>query len=307
MTDKIKIVNVEGTHRQIDNDTKIVRYMKLETLLLLLFERRAFIPSHATLGKSDRLETEILFNLPDRWTFWENWAPKIGQRLDKFECARLDRENKMMRGSLSGASYSATGVQANFRKYVDELAVERCIWCWNESTGYYSNALWELYGKRGVAITSTVGAVKKALIEGGVECGIVSRVAYIDHEKSQVSNVLMNEEILFRPYLLKSVAYDYEREIRFVLAGSREIVRDKGGVLITFGEADFFGTKISPHLWREERLIVETIIAHHLNKSPAARFPRSSDSLWTEIYNRYNGTPFRKEDSLPPDVFSDLL
>jgi hypothetical protein len=48
MTDKIKIVHPEGTSRRIDDSTPIVRYMKLETLLLLLFERQAFIPSHAT-------------------------------------------------------------------------------------------------------------------------------------------------------------------------------------------------------------------------------------------------------------------
>jgi len=117
----------------------------------------------------------------------------------------------------------------------------------------------------------------------------------------------MNEENLFRPYLLKSVAYDYEKEIRFVLAGRREIVRDKGGVLVTFEEADFFRNKISPHLRREERSIAATIIGQHLNKPPAERLPRSSDSYWTEIYNRYNGTPFSKEDSLPPDVFSDFI
>jgi hypothetical protein len=47
-------------------------------------------------------------------------------------------------------------VQVNFRKYVDELATERCVWCWNEFTNY-SDALWRLYGDRGLAITSTVG------------------------------------------------------------------------------------------------------------------------------------------------------
>jgi len=46
MTDKIKTVHLEGTSRRIDDSTPIVRYMNLETLLLLLFERRAFIPSH---------------------------------------------------------------------------------------------------------------------------------------------------------------------------------------------------------------------------------------------------------------------
>ena len=40
---------------------------------------------------------------------------------------------------------------------------------------------------------------------------------------------------VLRPYLFKSVAYDYEKEIRFVLAARREILRDKGGILVNFG------------------------------------------------------------------------
>ena len=164
-----------------------------------------------------------------------------------------------------------------------------------------SHALWRLYGERGVAITSTVGEVKEALVKAGVERGIVAPIDYIDHENSQV---LLNEEKLFRFYLLKSVAYDYEKEIRFVLAARREILRDKGGVLIHFKEADFFTNTISPQMNKEERLVVETIITTHLNKSPEERFPPSSDSNWTNIYNSY-GTPFTTRDSLP-DVFLDM-
>jgi hypothetical protein len=77
MTDKIKIVHLEGASRRIDENTKIVRYMKLETLLLLLFERRAFIPSHATLGTLDRLETGILLTFP------------IDGRFGKIGCQKL--------------------------------------------------------------------------------------------------------------------------------------------------------------------------------------------------------------------------
>jgi hypothetical protein len=36
MTDKLKTVQLEGTTRRVDENTKIVRYMKFETLLLML-------------------------------------------------------------------------------------------------------------------------------------------------------------------------------------------------------------------------------------------------------------------------------
>jgi hypothetical protein len=305
MTDKIKIVHLEGSSRRIDENTKIVRYMKLETLLLLLFERRAFIPSHATLGTLDRSETGILFDLADRWRLWENWLPKIADRLDKFALARSKREGGGY-GSLTGGSPGVSSYREIFRKYVDQLAIERCIWCWNEFTNY-SHALWQLYGNRGVAIKSTVGEVRNALIKAGVGRGIVAPIAYVDNANGEVPNVLTNEENIFRPYFLKSVAYEYEKEIRFVLAARREIVRDKGGVLVTFKEADFFKNETFPYSQREERLIVETIINGHLNKPPEDRFPPSSDSHWTEIFSRYNGTPFTMQDSLPSEVFSDML
>jgi hypothetical protein len=299
MTANIKIVHLEETTRRIDDSTPIVRYMKLETLLLLLFERRAFIPSHATLGRLDPLETGILFDIP---TFWQMWEHRIEPRVENFVHASQQRDYKSPSSTIV-RSWGDGFVQRNFRKYVDELATERCIWCWNEFTNY-SNALWRLYGERGVAITSTVGEVKEALVKAGVERGIVAPIAYIDHENSEVSNLLLNEEKIFRFYLLKSVAYNYEKEIRFVLAARREILRDKGGVLVHFKEADFFKNTISPHMNKEERLVVETIITAHRNKSPEERWPPSSDSNWTNIYNSY-GTPFTTQDSLP-NVFSDI-
>jgi hypothetical protein len=70
-TCQIKTVHLEGTTTRIREDTPIVRYMKLETLLLMLEGGYVFIPSYAKLGQSDPLETKILLNLPDPWKFWE--------------------------------------------------------------------------------------------------------------------------------------------------------------------------------------------------------------------------------------------
>src|SRR6266704_568737 len=88
MTDIIKTVHLEETISRIYGDTKIVRYMKLETLLLMLDGGYVFIPSYAKLGQYDPLETDILLNLPDRWKYWERYADKIEPRLEKFVRAR---------------------------------------------------------------------------------------------------------------------------------------------------------------------------------------------------------------------------
>jgi hypothetical protein len=303
--DKIKTVHLEGINRHIDDSTPIVRYMKLETLLLLLFERRAFIPSHATLGRLDPLETGILFDLPNQRIFWQSRHERLPTILNRFLVARQGRDtNTVAYQIVTPYVWPQDAVDVfitQFHTYVDELANERCIWCWNKFSSY-SNALWQLYGNRGVAIRSTVGDVKNALIKSGVERGIVAPIAYIDYENIAASDVLNHDANIFRPYLLKNIAFDYEKEIRLILPARHKILRDRGGVLPTFEEADFFKVELFPYYQREKRLVVDTVITNHLNKPTAERFPPSSDGNWNEIYNRYNGTPFTTEDSVP---FSD--
>ncbi len=303
MSEEIKTIQLE----EINDDTKIVRYMKLETLLLMLKQKWVFIPSHSTLGKSDPLETGILFNLPSRWTFFENWAQKIGPPLERFQIARA-RKNRESWASLSGGSYAVEGyrgIRANFREYVYELALHRCIWCWNKFQNY-SNALWLLYGNRGVAVTSTIGKVKAALIETGAIRGIVAPIVYIDHEAANCPDVLTKQENLFRPYLLKSIAFDYESEIRFILATQREILQDKGGVLISINAASFIEEcRLSPHIQPEEKTVVERIISAFRDGTLPSTTPCPFEEDWRELYARYGGTPFTIQDSLL-DVFLDM-
>ena len=202
-------------------------------------------------------------------------------------------------------SYTASDIRPNFRKYVDELAAERCVWCWNKFRNY-SNALWRLYGERGVAVTSTVGKVKAALVTAGAPRGIVAPIAYVDHEGSQIPKVLAKEENIFRPYLLKSIAFDYEKEIRFVLAAEREILRDKGGVLISINVASFIDDiRISPHLQPEEQSIARSIVDELLEKARATNKTSTLDLDWSKRYEQYNDAPFTTQDSLP-GVFLDM-
>lgn len=129
--EKIKNVHLEETTLRIDDSTPIVRYMKLEALLLML-KGWVFIPSHATLGRSDRLETNILRKLPDRWGFWDEWANKIGPRIEHFLHARQQRDfNSPMSTIARVWGDDLEFVRENFYNYVDELAAERCVWCWN--------------------------------------------------------------------------------------------------------------------------------------------------------------------------------
>lgn len=87
------------------------------------------------------------------------------------------------------------------------------MWCWNRFESH-SHALWQLYGNRGVAVHSTVGAVKKALLDAGVRRGIVAPVSYVDLEAQNANEVFSNWEAILSPHRLKSAAFEYEKEIR---------------------------------------------------------------------------------------------
>jgi hypothetical protein len=304
LSDEIKTIQLD----EINDATKIVRYMKLETFLLMVKQGWAFIPSHATLKRSDPLETGILFNLPQQWTFLENWTQKIASSLERFQIARAKKERESW-ASLSGGTYSVEvyrGIRANLREYMDELAVQRCVWCWNKFQNY-SNALWLLYGNRGVAIRSTIGKVKAALVEAGAVRGIVAQIVYIDHEAANVPEVLTKQENIFRPYLLKSIAFNYEKEIRFILAAQNEILRDKGGVLISIKAAEFIDDfKLSPHIQSEEQTVVKGIVSDLLSGTHAASKPPPLEPDWMKLYAQYSGTPFTTQDSLL-NVFLDML
>jgi hypothetical protein len=62
--------------------------------------------------------------------------------------------------------------------WLHELCIRRGVWCWNDCTEGPSEAMWTLYGNRGVAIKSTVGLVKNALETAGVGRGLVAPVSY---------------------------------------------------------------------------------------------------------------------------------
>jgi hypothetical protein len=270
MTDKIKTVHLEGAPSLIKESTPIVRYMKLETLLLMLDEGLVFIPSYETLSRGDRLETGILCDLPKRWKFWENWSDKTGSWLEDF--ASVFRPLP---------SVKAKAIQDVFRQYVDVLARTRCIWCWNKFRSF-SNALWYIYGERGVAVTSTVGRVKASLVKAGVLRGIVAPIAYVNHERPRNSKLITQENI-FRPYLFKSIAYDYENEVRFVLGANWGPLEEKGGLLIPIDAVDFIDNiEPSPHLQREEQSAVRKMVKRLIERGRKERKNPSLSPDWIE-------------------------
>jgi hypothetical protein len=158
--------------------------------------------------------------------------------------------------------------------------------CWNEFTSF-SYALWRLYGSRGVII-STVAKVRDALLKAGVKRGIVAPIEYMDDSDRNDFQILTKSKNIFRPHLTKSTAFDYEKEVRFVLSARRDVLRDGGGLMLEFAKADFFAHQISPYLQREEVSAIDTLIGQLTG--PGIR-TTSTD------YKAYDCNPFTDSDS----------
>lgn len=107
--------------------------------------------------------------------------------------------------------------------------------CWhmdiNESRG-----MWDLYTKKsnGIAIKSTLGDFKDA-IENDKHLTFISKVYYLDYEKSYIQ-----ENCLFNEFLCKRNGYDHEKELRALFL--------KGYDLSRFSESEIRGTNVVTNL-----------------------------------------------------------
>jgi hypothetical protein len=205
------------TRQELTDDTWIVRYVRLSTLLHYL-SGRAFIPSLRLLQNLDPLEGSLAkevylpaygrYHLKDLLTNHRDWL--LAQA----------RGPKVLPGTENGLNTAALDFLAQV--WLDELARRRSIWCWNIYEGH-SNALWALYGSRGIAIHSTIGDVKRAFgAAGPLRCLVagvryaIARRAFFRGENPLPTLRMIQGPNLFRPYLFKDKAYRYEEEVRFV-------------------------------------------------------------------------------------------
>ncbi len=167
----IKIFNWEDIGTSINSDTRVMRYMKLSTFLLLL-DGGLFIPTIRLLQTGDRLESRV-----PKALLRPNYGRKMRPIVEPHEqlLLRTTRGPKVLRPE--GSEHSGTTLLFLAERWLHELALRRCVWCWNQSTDDLY-ALWKLYGERGVAVLSTVGRIRNALEKAGAREGIVAPVRY---------------------------------------------------------------------------------------------------------------------------------
>jgi hypothetical protein len=305
-TDGIRIHNWSRAEEgRIDDDTELVRYMKLETFLLML-NSRVFIPTLECLAGSDR------------------WESRIPQRFHGLQYAEAMKQvvwghKEWLERVATGKQMPANGGdptdhQLRFltETWLYELGRRRLIWCWNRWT-YEQHAMWRFYGQRGVVIHSTVGRIRHALARAGAY-GSVSPVKYVyqgvprgPEQKDAFLTMMLEPKYLFHPYLFKDAGFRFEEEVRFVLRGNPGVTDPLKGALLDIAITDIIqGTEfdVSEELPHSEQSLIRLLGMHFLqNDLRLLSFPFSSSGLFGLAPSK----PFVDEPDLPADIFPDLV
>jgi hypothetical protein len=219
-----------------------------------------------------------------------------------------------------GQELNAVELRFLAQVWLDELARRRSIWCWNIFEGE-SNALWALYGSRGVAIHSTIGQVKRSLRAAGpFRCLIavvrypIARRAFFEGENPLPTLKMVEGLNLFRPYLFKNRAYRYEEEIRLVFGTHPDPVYEdktminakKGTVIEIDGRTLIQAISVSPETPPDEaELIADLSSGIASGKLPQPQYPSKYVEEWQMRFLAMGGTPFTMEDT-PAGLFPDL-
>lgn len=239
----IRQIFPKTNERWLSDDRMVWRYVPLKTLFLYL-SGKIFIPSVEKLRQEDPFEGEHFFS-----TAWFNKAlherygkehKKVFKWLeDRFTSAEHERVRRQVKMNFR------LDIKAPLREkhYFDFLRKTRFAWCWFASNTE-SAAMWNTYGSGGVAISSTVGKIHKALskTKNNFSFGHIRYVSVL-HERT-TDLVLENPEdaqLILEPHFLKRNEYKSENEVHFVTANSES--EDDSGMILK---------RIKPEEWIQE-------------------------------------------------------
>jgi len=303
------------TRRELTNGTEIVRYVRLSTLFHYL-SGRAFIPSLRLLRNLDPQE-----GLLAKEVYFPAYGP---HHLRDLLSQHQDWLSKQARGPKvrPKPEQELNAVELRFlaEVWLDELARRRSIWCWNIYEGD-SNALWALYGSRGVAIHSTVGGVKSALEKlGPFRCLVapvryaIARRMFFQNENARPTREMIHGANVLRPYLFKNRAYRYEEEVRFIFGTHPDLVyedttnlKSKKGIVVEIDPRPLVQLiSVSPEIPPDEAELVANLSEQIQNgQLPRPQYSSKRAEEWRMRFFAVGGTPFTMEDA-PPGLFPDL-
>jgi hypothetical protein len=308
--------------RQLDPERPIFRYMRLPAFLMLL-TGEAFIPTLATLRKSDPLESRLpLLCYPCFAShfspFWEDGAAEwLFEKMPKWK-AEYVQVNQKAHSNSAGRYYINT--------WLDELANRRCIWCWYASS-QQSMAQWKVYASYGVAIQSSLARIRSALEQTlpstKTSAGLVH---YEEALRFNANDDFVDPRWLVRPYYFKEMAYKYEEEVRLAMAVNPGLCDlSPGGIRLNIDPAKLIAEVIiSPEIYGSEAVALKSTLTKEfsflkdadINISLLLSKDLQPDDSAASVISRQLDTPFAlldldfdqdgKPSPLPSSLFGEV-
>lgn len=213
----------------IPEDTPLWRYMSLGAFFLLLKQNTVFVPSLRKLQEADPKEMRLPLH--------------SDTDIDQLEALPAFRDAKEW---LKTKFLCRTGCDRNpdtgpkqpclddlIKEWIFQLGFRRLAWCWfspDKAPAHWheSMAMWNLYGRTGVAIKTTLQSIRQAFREPDLTEVLVAEVKYriprapnmLPLEQAQTLSLAQAQAqaqaYATRPFLFKSASYRYENEVRLV-------------------------------------------------------------------------------------------
>lgn len=186
----------------------------------------------------DLVESKTLFFAPLAWYEktdpFEGYMPKAGMEAmasipQKFRDQQIDALEKRAQMLPEHAAPQIRKLRENVESHVPTMKalyknISACLMvnCWCRSA-HESEGMWGLYSKGGVAIRTSVGALKSAILDSEQDPVIhVGAVKYIDFSDASLkpSDCITEDGQLVG--MIKRVAYAHEQEVRMYITRDRE-------------------------------------------------------------------------------------
>lgn len=186
----------------------------------------------------DLVESKTLFFTPLAWYSktdpFEGYMPQAGMEAmasisRKYRDQHVDALEKLAQMLPEDAAPQIRKLRENAESHVPTMKalfknISACLMvnCWYRSA-HESEGMWGLYSKGGVAIRTSVGALKSAISDGEQSPAIhVGAVNYIDFsdESLKPSDCVTEDGQLMG--MIKRISYAHEQEVRMCITRDRE-------------------------------------------------------------------------------------
>lgn len=226
--------------RHIPDDTILWRYVPIRTLFFYL-QKDLFLPSIKTLQRGDPFEGRLNNRTLAAFhkALFRDRTNEERQRIREWLGGRIQESLKASNPETDDEHEHYADI-LRMSSYFEFISDTRYAWCWFRSK-HESALMWNVYGRHGVAIKTTLRALKCALATTDREF-TAAGMTYVEmrgRKPKLSSQQKVENTLILHPYLLKRKEYSSEREVRIITTAPK---RPRNG-------AGLFVHGIDPQSW----------------------------------------------------------